>query len=90
MMKIIVPDTVQIVTAFSARPNQFHILSFIFRHQNDGTLTGDPTGRSADGADDALVRVVVDAFRRVEAKSIEVELLDPVAPVRDKKLSHWS
>ena len=87
-MKIVIPDTVEIVAAFAARPNQFHFLSFILRHQNDGTLTCGMAGGSADRADNVLVRFVEDAFRRVEAKAIEVKLFDPVAPVGDEKFAN--
>ena len=87
VMKIVIPDTVEIVAAFAARPNQFHFLPFVLRHQNDGTLACGAAGSSTDSADDVLVRFVEDAFCRVEAKAVEVKLFDPIAPVGDEKLA---
>ena len=86
-MKIVIPDTVEIVAAFAARPNQFHFLSFVLRRQNDGALACGMAGGSTDCTDDVLVRLVEDAFGGIETKAIEMKLIDPVTAVRDKKLA---
>jgi len=54
-MKIVIPDTVEIVAAFAPRSNQFHLLPFVLSHQDDGTLTCGKAGGSTDCADNVLI-----------------------------------
>src|SRR4029077_13979263 len=88
VMKIVIPDTVEIVAPSAARPNQFPFLSFILRHQYDGTLTCSTPCSSADRPENVLFRSVENAFRRVETKSVEMKFIDPVATIGDEKFTH--
>src|ERR1700694_3380188 len=93
-MEIVVQKSVKIIAAFTARLYQFGFLSLIFCDQNDGALSRGFARGASDGADDVFVGLIKDALRRIEAKSIEMEFVDPVATVGDEKFANrtgfWS
>src|SRR6266446_2030996 len=59
MMEIIVPDRIEIVTAFAARPYEFDDLPLVFRDQNNRSPRGSFAGGAANRADDVFVRFVM-------------------------------
>ena len=90
VMQIVIPERVEIVAAFAARPNQFRFLRFVLRDQNDRALAGGGARRPADRADDVFARMIDDALRGIETKAVEMKFIDPVAAVGDEKLAHRS
>src|SRR5437879_8995587 len=89
-MEVVVQESVKIIAAFVARLYQFGFLSLIFRDQNDRALSRGFARGPTDGADDVFLGFIKDALRRIESKSIEMELVDPVATVGHKKFAHWA
>ena len=90
VMKIVVPNCVKIIAAFAPRLYQFGFLSLVLRDQNNRALSSGFARGAADGADDIFLGFIKDALRRIESKSIEMELVDPVATVGHKKFAHWA
>src|SRR6266478_3240199 len=89
-MEIVVPHSVEIIATFTARSNQFGFLALIFCEQKNRTRTSRFARGAANSPDDVFIRVVKDALRRVEAESIEMKLLDPVASISDEKFADRS
>ena len=85
VMEIVVPHSVEIIATFTARSNQFGFLPLIFCEQKNRARTSRFARGAADGADDVFIRIVKNALRRIEAESIEMKLLDPVAPIGDEE-----
>ena len=53
-------------------------------------FAGGEARRPADRADDVFARRIDNALRGVETKAVEMELVDPVAAVRDEKFADRS
>src|SRR5205085_426934 len=86
-MKVVVPEAVESVAAALKRSDEARLLRLVL---------GDDYGRPArrrlarlarKRGDDVVAGVVVDALRGVEAQAVHVELLDPVAHVRQEELA---
>src|SRR4051812_30276304 len=81
MMKIVVPHRVD--AEVSHQPG---VLRFVFRDDDDRSRGRCVSGPLDDLGDEVAWGFVEDVLRRVESKSIEMELVDPVSGVRDRKL----
>src|SRR4029077_4182586 len=87
MMKIVVPNCIEVVTAFAARPDEFGNLPLVFRDQNNRAPDGGFARGASNCADDVFVRLLVNRVGGVETKAIEMEFVDPVAAVGDEKFA---
>src|SRR5258707_80792 len=89
-MKVIVPNRVQSIPAFSNGSNQPRLLCFIFCHEIGGacpTCLPHPPG---DFSKNMSRRSIEHLLRGVQPQSIEMELIDPVAGIGEKKVPHWT
>src|SRR5580700_6876036 len=83
MMEIVVPDSIEIVTAFAAWLDEFGNLALVFRDQNNRSRRGGFARGAPNRANDVFVRLIMNRVRGVETKAIEMEFVDPVAAVGD-------
>src|SRR5262249_36765097 len=90
VMKIVVPDRVEIVPAFFARQNQLRFLPLVLSDQNDLAWFGGLTRGPADLAADVFVGTVFNLRLRVEAETVEVKVGHPAAAVGDEKVANWA
>src|ERR1700756_3487434 len=70
------------------RPYQHCVLGLILGYDYGGASGSSSTHAFGDFGQDMLLRFVVNVLRRIQAETIEVKLLDPVARVGDKKFAH--
>src|SRR5262249_9925599 len=87
MMKIIVPNCVEIVAALPARSNQFRFLPLVLRDQNNLARTRCLARGASDCPDDVFVGRVFHLVGRVESKTVKMKFVDPVATVSDEKFA---
>ena len=65
-------------------------LRFVFRDQKMSRFPAAARAASLSSARICSGELIEDALRRIEAKTIEMKFLDPVARVAEKKLPHRS
>ena len=87
MMKIVVPNCVEIVAAFIARANQFGFLPLILCDQNNiarlcGVASGPP-----DCSHDVFVGGVFHLLRGIEPEAVETKFVNPITPVSDEEFA---
>src|SRR5262249_24106623 len=88
VMKIVVPERVETITALVERPNPTGLLWFVLCNEQDGSPRRRVTCPACDGGQDVLVGIVEDLLRRIETQAVEVKFVNPVPGVGDEKLPH--
>src|SRR5947209_12677264 len=87
-MKVVVPEAVESVAAALKRSDEARLLRLVLGDDERRSARRRRAHLARERSDDVVAGIVVDALRRVEAQAVEVELLDPVARVRDEELAH--
>src|SRR5712691_11091904 len=90
MVEVVVPKTVEAVASLTWRAHQSGLLRFVFRHEKKRAFPSGLSRRFPDRAQNVFLRSIENALRRIETKTIEMKLLDPIASVGDEKLAHRS
>src|SRR5262245_8324736 len=88
MVEVVVPQHVEPVAALILRPRELCLLSLIFSHQQDGSLSSRLTARTRNGGQDMTLRIVENALGGVQPESVEVIFRDPVSGIGDKKFPY--
>ncbi len=86
-MKIVIPESVEIVSSGSTRLNQFGFLWLILGHENNRSRRRGFPGHLGNLAQNVVIGFVFDILRRIKAKAVEMEFVDPVASVGDEKFT---
>ena len=89
-MPVVIPQAIEIIAAFSPGSCHFRFLRFVFGDQNNRAFACCFACCAADRADNIFIGFVVDTLRCIKTESVEVEFLDPIAPVSDVKFAYRS
>ena len=87
VVEVVVPQRVEAVAAGRHRADEPHVLRLVLGDQENRSATGARPRAARDRRQHVLGRVVVDVLRGVQPEPVEVELVDPVAGVRDEELA---
>ncbi len=86
-MKIIVPDSIEVITTIGGRTNQAAVLRLVFRHNNCVAAVGG----FADGLADLFQNVnragVADGVYGVQPQAVEMKLVYPIGRVAGYKFT---
>src|SRR5437868_14827724 len=85
-MPVVIPYSIKIIAALLSRPDQFCPLEFILRKQKDGALSCRFPRRASDSSHNIFLRVIKNGLRGIEAESVEMKFLDPVASIGNEEL----
>ena len=88
-MEIVIPQRVQSVPALVWRLHKLHLLRFILGDQDHLARGGTFANFAGHGAQNVISGGVVDVLRGIQPETIQMELVDPVAGVRDAEFAHW-
>src|SRR5262249_34704315 len=88
VVKIVVPEAVEAGTALADRTHEAGVLWFVLRDDHRAAAARTLAHALSDRRQDVLGGAIVDLLCCIEPQPIEVELVDPVARVRDEELTH--
>src|SRR5688572_18686108 len=88
VMPVVVPEGIQTESAFVRGSEEADILGLVFADDERPTRARRLSDLRAHLSDDVDRAVVVHVLRCVETQAIEMELLDPVARIRDDELAY--
>src|SRR4051812_20078191 len=87
-MIIIIPERIESITTGIATPHQASFLWFVFSDDVDVTCSASGACGLADLREHVRFRVIENLLRGVEAETIKMEFLNPIARVGDKEFAH--
>src|SRR5437588_10521953 len=85
-MKVVVPEAVESVAAALERSDEARLLRLVLGDDYRRPARRRLARLARERGDDVVAGVVVDALRGVEAQAVHVELVDPVAEVREEEI----
>src|SRR5690242_15106739 len=88
MMKVVIPERVEIIAAAGGGTDQLGSLGLVLGHDDRRPAARGGSYLAPDGGDDVIRRGVEEVLRRVQAQPVEVILLDPVAGIGEEELAH--
>src|SRR3954463_16776002 len=88
MMPVVIPQSVEIVSAFLTRPNEFRFLRFIFGDEDEIAVRSGRSNGALNCADNVVFGVVMNGLGCVEPVTVEMKFLDPIAGVGNEKFAH--
>lgn len=88
VVKVVVPQGIEAVAALLGRANKPCLLRFVLAHHQCRASARRRPDTAHDRRKDMVGRAVEDLLRGVEPQAVEVEFIDPVAGVGEKKFAH--
>ena len=89
VVEIVVPQRVETLAALARGADQVRCLRLVLAHDQDLPPAGGLARAAGELGQDVLALAeVVDVLGGVDPEPVDVELVDPVAAVRDHELAH--
>src|ERR1700730_12933351 len=87
MMKVVVPQGVEPVTAALRRARQLGVLRLVLSNDKGDSAAPRRSHLPRDGGDNMIFRSIENCLRRVEPQPVEMILVDPIARIGDEEFA---